>query len=176
MSFGAEIAADSGTASRYAPPPMTTEKDVVSVERVIPAPPERIFDLLADPERHPEIDGSGTVKRTRGGGSERLKLGSRFGMSMRAGVPYAMESHVVEFDEPRRIAWQTRGPTRFGRMFGGRIWRYELEPADSGTLVRESWDISQESALTRPGIRMMASTTKKNMEATLERIEKLTAG
>ena len=36
-----------------------TESDVESVERVIPAPPEKIFDLLADPAKHPLIDGSG---------------------------------------------------------------------------------------------------------------------
>ena len=27
--------------------------DVETVERVIPAPPEQIFDLLTDPSRHP---------------------------------------------------------------------------------------------------------------------------
>ena len=79
-------------------------------------------------------------------GSQRLALGSTFGMSMKMGIPYSMVSTVVEFDENRRIAWQTRGPgDRQAR--GGRIWRYELEPVDGGTLVRESWDITQESAL-----------------------------
>ena len=145
--------------------------DVVSVERVIHAPAQAIFDLIADPNRHPEIDGSGAVRRTRGS-AERLGLGSTFGMSMRMGLPYAMESRVVEFDEPKRIAWQTTGPTRIGRHFGGRIWRYELEPVEDGTLVRETWDISQESPFTRPLIRRLApAATAKNMEATLERIE-----
>ncbi|MDQ1706729.1 MAG: hypothetical protein QOF18_3095, partial [Frankiaceae bacterium] len=32
---------------------------VESVERIIPAPPERIFQLIADPRRHKDIDGSG---------------------------------------------------------------------------------------------------------------------
>ena len=66
-------------------------------------------------------------------------------MSMKMGVPYSMVNTVVEFEENRRIAWQTR-PDRFGQLVGGRIWRYELEPVDGGTLVRETWDISQESA------------------------------
>jgi uncharacterized protein YndB with AHSA1/START domain len=149
-------------------------KDVVTVERVIPAPPEAIFDLLADPARHPEIDGSGTVRNQRSG-SGRLQMGSRFGMSMKMGIPYAMESTVVEFDEPRLIAWQTNGPTRVGRLFGGRIWRYELEPVDGGTLVRESWDIAHESAVTRPLVRPAAKKTAESMTATLERIEKLLA-
>ena len=109
--------------------------DTVSVERFIPAPASRIFDLIADPNRHKDIDGSGTVRGARGA-AERLRLGSRFGMSMMLGVPYAMESTVIEFEEDRRLAWQTRGPTAIGRLVGGRIWRYELEPQDGGTLVR----------------------------------------
>jgi uncharacterized protein YndB with AHSA1/START domain len=153
---------------------MADERDVITVERVIPAPAEKIFEVLSDPGRHTEIDGSGTVRSTRGK-TEPLKLGSRFGMSMRWGLPYAMENEVIEFDPPRRIAWQTRGPTRLGRLVGGRIWRYELEPVEGGTRVRESWDIRHESLVTKPGVRLIADTTRKNMEATLERIEKLLA-
>jgi uncharacterized protein YndB with AHSA1/START domain len=32
--------------------------DVATVKRVIPAPPEKIFELLADPRGHRMIDGS----------------------------------------------------------------------------------------------------------------------
>lgn len=149
--------------------------DTVSVERFIPAPASRIFDLIADPNRHKDIDGSGTVRGARGA-AERLRLGSRFGMSMMLGVPYAMESTVIEFEEDRRLAWQTRGPTAIGRLVGGRIWRYELEPQDGGTLVRESWDISQESLLTKPAVRRAGKTTATNMAATLARIEQLLCG
>ena len=152
---------------------MADRTDVVSVERFIAAPPEPIFALLVDPERHRDIDGSGTVRGTKGG-AERLQLGSTFGMSMRMGMPYSMVSKVVEYEENRRLAWQTRGPTALGRVVGGRIWRYELVPAEGGTLVRESWDISQESPLTKPLVRLTAgSATRKNMAATLERIEQL---
>ena len=156
---------------------MPNSSDVVTVDRVIPAPPQAIFDLLADPARHREIDGSGTVRDPRGGGGgQRLTLGCRFGMSMKMGVPYAMESKVIEFDEPRLIAWQTTGPTRVGRMVGGRIWRYQLEEVEGGTKVTESWDISHESLLTRPMVRPAAKKTAENMAATLERIEHLLSG
>ena len=144
--------------------------DVVSVQRVIPATPDAVFDLLADPDRHHDIDGSGTVVAAKEG-SQRLALGSRFGMSMKMGLPYSMVSEVIEFDEGRRIAWQTRGPTRLGRYVGGRIWRYVLEPVEGGTLVTESWDITREAAVTRPMVRRGAGQTEKNMAATLERIE-----
>ena len=150
---------------------MTSTHDVESVERVIAAPPEKIFELLADPSRHHEIDGSGSVKEAKEG-STRLALGDRFGMSMKLGVSYSMVSEVIEFDENRRIAWQTWPPNDFAaKLAGGRIWRYELAPVDGGTLVRESWDISQERV--KFVVRPSRGKTKKAMEATLERIEQV---
>lgn len=148
--------------------------NVLSVERVIPAPAEEIFSLLADAARHPDIDGSGTVVKAPDG-TQRLGPGSVFGMSMRIGVPYSMVNTVIEYEEGRRIAWQA-APAGFTKhLAGGRIWRYELEPVPGGTRVRESWDLSQDKQ--RPLLRIvMAGTTKRNMEKTLERIETLTAG
>ena len=152
---------------------MSDSDDVVSAERVIPAPPKKIFDLLADPNRHQDIDGSGSVQTAKDNPA-RLSLGATFGMNMKIGLKYTMVSEVIEFDENRRIAWQSRPPSKLGsKIGGGRIWRYELEPVDGGTLVRESWDISQESAVTRPMVRASAGKTRKNMEATLARIEEL---
>jgi uncharacterized protein YndB with AHSA1/START domain len=147
-----------------------SEREVETVERFIAAPPETIFALLVDPRRHREIDGSGTVRDAKGE-PQRLQLGSTFGMSMKMGLPYSMVSTVIEFEDNRRIAWQTRGPTRIGRLFGGRIWRYELEPATGGTLVRESWEITEESAATKPLVRKGATKAREDMTATLERID-----
>lgn len=146
----------------------TNNDDVVSVERVIPAPPERIFDLLANPARHREIDGSGTVRDP--DNTERLKLGSKFDMKMKMGVPYTMTNEVVEFEENRRIAWQPR-PKRM-KAFGGRIWRYELEPVDGGTKVRESWDVTQERGM-KSLVKKGGKHAATNMEKTLERIEEI---
>ena len=148
---------------------MTQHADVVTVERLIPALPERIFALLADPARHREIDGSGTVRDLKAAPAEPLGLGSKFGMNMKAGLAYSMESTVIEFEPNQRIAWQTRPSGMFANFGGGRIWRYELEPTNGGTLVRESWDISQEKikVLVRP----IAKRTRAAMEKTLERIE-----
>lgn len=151
---------------------MSDSTDVITVERFIPAPPDKIFDLLADPARHHDIDGSGTVRDAKGP-SQRLQLGSTFGMSMKLGVPYSMVNTVVEFEEDRRIAWRTHGPTALGKHVAGRTWRYELEPVEGGTKVRESWDLRTESALTRPLVRPAANKTKQSMEATLARIEEL---
>ena len=147
--------------------------DVVSVERVIPAGPAAIFALVADAARHPEIDGSGTVKQVKPGAPERLALGSTFGMSMQAGLKYSMLSTVIEFEPDRRIAWQSRPAGFVGRFVAGRIWRYELTPCEGGTLVRESWDISQDHQ--RPLLKLggLPDKTARSMAATLERIEAL---
>jgi uncharacterized protein YndB with AHSA1/START domain len=149
--------------------------DVISVERTIPASPESIFDLIADASRHPDIDGSGSVKKVKGGGPDRLTLGARFGMSMHQGINYSMVNTVIEYEENRRLAWQATLPGFLGKFVGGRIWRYELEPVGQGTLVRESWDISRDHQ--RPFLRKgkLPGYTTSNMEKTLERIEALTA-
>jgi len=149
------------------------EGSVVSAERIIAAPPEAIFDLITDASRHPEFDGSGSVKQVKPGAPTRIGAGSTFGMSMQAGIRYSMVNTVIEYDENRRIAWQTRPGGAVGRFVAGRIWRYELEPAEGGTLVRESWDISQDHqrALLRLG--GLPEKTHRNMDKTLERIEQL---
>ncbi len=146
------------------------DRSGVTVERLISAPPAAIFELLADPREHPKIDGSGAVKGPQGDDPQRLTLGARFGMRMQAGLPYSMMNTVIEFEENRRIAWQTTAPSPFGRLVGGRIWRYELVPAEGGTLVKETWDLSQDRQ--RPFLQLfgLPARTKANMERTLERI------
>ncbi len=145
------------------------------MERLVHAPAEAIFALVADPGRHRDIDGSGAVRRARAGAPGRLALDSKFGMSMRMGIPYLMVSTVIEFEDNRRIAWQTRPPGPIGLVAAGRIWRYELEPVEGGTLVKESWDVSKD--MQRWFLKMggLPEATRKNMEKTLARIEELTA-
>lgn len=170
--YGSRMASDSTRDEQH---PDIDPSDVETVERFIAAPASAIFALVADPARHPEIDGSGTVRKATSGGGGQMKLGSRFGMSMKAGIPYSMVSEVIEFEQDRRIAWQTKSPIAFMGLFvGGRIWRYELEPATGGTLVRESWDISEErvKAMVRP----MRRRTRQAMTSTLERIATIVTG
>jgi uncharacterized protein YndB with AHSA1/START domain len=140
--------------------------DTITVERTIKAPPEAIFALVSDAGRHAEIDGSGTVKGTRRE-SRPLTLGSRFGMAMHMGVGYRTSNTVVEFEQDRRIAWQTTG---LKGLVGGRIWRYELEPTEGGTTVRETWDVSQDRQKFLLKRSRMAPAAKVGMRRTLERI------
>lgn len=153
-----------------------TPRDTTTVQRLIASPPEPIFDLLADPAGHAAIDGGDSVRSARSGG-RRLALGDRFGMDMKLGVAYSTRNTVVEFEDNRRIAWQTTASGVLGSVIGGRIWRYDLEPVDGGTLVSESWDLSQENPLSKPVVKAtMTASTTRNMERTLERIEELVTG
>jgi uncharacterized protein YndB with AHSA1/START domain len=146
--------------------------NTVSVERVIKAPAAQIFALIADAGKHSSFDGSGTVDHSPQE-SQPLQLGSTFGMSMRGRpeslfLPYRTTNTVIEFEPDRRIAWKTTiGPLG---LIGGRIWRYELSPAEGGTLVRETWDVSQDRQ--RPMLKMgaMPKQAEDGMRATLERI------
>lgn len=133
----------------------------VSGSVVVPAPPEQVFDLLADPRRHPELDGSGTVKGMIRG-PQRLRLGSTFGMRMRLGLPYPIRNTVVEFDENRRIAW---------RHVGRHTWRYELEPVAAGTRVTETFDYS--TALSPRVLELLGfpEANRRGIHATLERLQ-----
>ena len=151
--------------------------DVLSVEKLIKAPADAIFALLADASEHPRIDGSGTVRQAKPGAPERLSLGSTFGMSMKMGIAYSMQNTVIEFETDRRIAWQARPSGLAGRLAGGRIWRYELEPkGDDATLVRESWDLSRDHQRWFLKLGGLPDKTLRNMANTLDRIEELTTG
>ena len=137
---------------------------VISVSRFIPAPPDKIFDLLADPAMHPVMDGSGTVQKARADNPERRSLGATYGMDMKLGTRYPIKNTVVEFEEGKRIAWC---------HFAKNVWRYELQSADGGTRVTESFDFSGGRA---PGFALRAAgfmrRNKAGMEKTLENIER----
>ena len=149
-------------------------QQVYSVERTIHASPGVVFALVADAARHPDIDGSGTVRRLRPGATRMLSLGSVFGMEMRVGVRSSMRNEVIEFEPDRRIAWRTSVAGALGRWAGGRVWRYELEEVAEGTRVRESWDISGDKQRWLLGRFGTPANTLRNMERTLERIAELT--
>jgi uncharacterized protein YndB with AHSA1/START domain len=148
--------------------------NVLTVERMVAAPPEAIFDILADASRHHVIDGSGMLQGANDTAPQRLALGATFGMSMKMFVRYSTVNKVVEFEENRRIAWKTGPAGTIGKYVAGRVWRYELTPVEGGTLVRESWDITadHQRVLLKLGD-IYSGKTRRDMERTLERLSAL---
>ncbi len=91
-----------------------------------------LFAILANPHRHHEVDGSGTVKPQVIGPRE-LRAGDRFRVAMKMrGIPYTMTCVATEVVPDRVVEWQHPGKHR---------WRWEFEPQDDGTtLVTEVFD------------------------------------
>jgi uncharacterized protein YndB with AHSA1/START domain len=136
----------------------------VSRDIVIDAPPFAVFSLLADPRRHPDFDGSGTVLLSISGPS-RLSLGDRFGVDMKIKLPYRISNTVVEFEEDRRIAW---------RHFGRHRWRYELEATpEGGTRVTETFDWSTALAPALIDRTSFPAANAHGIEKTLPRLKAL---
>jgi hypothetical protein len=133
----------------------------VSVTVKVNAAPQTIFDLLADPSKHGEIDGSGSVRNAQSSAPARLSLGAKFGMDMKLGVNYKITNEVVEFDEPRRIAW---------RHFGGHVWRYILEPVDGGTMVTEQFDWNTAKSPLMMRVMNYPAKNRVSIEKTLKRL------
>lgn len=128
--------------------------------RTVHASQSAIFDLLADPSRHADIDGSGSVQATKGEVPQRLSMGASFGMSMKRGAAYSVRNVVVAFEQDREIAWQ--------HSMGG-VWRYRLSPAEGGTLVSESFEYD---GVRGRAIALMGFPAKNKtaIDATLERL------
>jgi hypothetical protein len=135
-----------------------------SSSRFIRASAQEIFDVLANPANHVLIDGSGTVSVSKGD-PERLVPDAKFGMGMRLKVlPYRIQNTVVEFDEPRLLAWRHMGHHR---------WRYELEEVEGGTMVTETFDWSTSKAplvLEKAGY---PQTHLRNIQRTLDKLAEL---
>ena len=136
----------------------------VSTSRVIAADRQALFDIVADPSQHPVIDGSGTVTGTRDGLPERLAMGTRFGMEMKAGTSYRITNTVVEFEEGTRLAW---------RHMSGHRWRYEFRDVPGGTEVTETFDWSTAKAKLALELAGFPARNLKGMERTLVRLEQL---
>jgi uncharacterized protein YndB with AHSA1/START domain len=139
---------------------------LVSVQALIAAPAQQLFDIVADPAQHPRIDGSGTVRQLRPGNPARLDLGARFAMNMHAGLPYRIVNTVVEFDDGRLIAW---------RHFYGHRWRYLFEAGPSGTLVTEQWDARTAWAALPLLAMRFPERNRAGMQATLVRLAEVAA-
>lgn len=142
-----------------------TAPRVVSASREIAAPPDRVFELIADPSRQPEWDGNGNLAQADSG--QRVRgVGAVFATTLTQGA--VRENHVVEFEEGRRIAWTPAEP---GRPPIGHLWRWELEPLDDGrTLVTHTYDWTR---LTDPNRLERARST--SAEWLLRSIDRLAA-
>ena len=148
----------------------------IIVERTINAPSAEIFEVLSNPERHVELDGSGFVRSDEK--SNRIQgSGDVFTMNMEGdhmGGEYQTENHVVGYDENKLLAWKT-APA--GTEPPGWQWVWELTPTGSdATLVRLSYDwdaVTDQALLDKVGFPLVK---EDQLEDTLVRLDEIVTG
>ncbi|MBV9121477.1 MAG: SRPBCC family protein [Chloroflexi bacterium] len=130
----------------------------VSATVVIDAAADVIFAVLADPAKHPAIDGTGWVVASHNSALIGA-AGQVFRMSMyHPGHPdgnYEMANRVQVFDPPRAISWEPGYDAADGTLrFGGWIWRYDLHPignARTSVTLTYDWSAVRQSVRKRIG-------------------------
>lgn len=143
------------------------ECEPVSASRRIDAPVGEIFKLLADPDRHPEFDGSGMLQP--GADNEVVAgVGDVFVMKMYfpAMGDYEMHNRVVAYEADRCIAWEPGNGSR---------WRFDLTSDSPGaTVVTETYDCSDSSEQVRQSVDN-GNAWIEGMAKTLELLDQLCA-
>jgi hypothetical protein len=138
-------------------------KNKVSRRAVVDAPVSELFDLVANPHRHHELDGSGTVGNIVSG-AERMIEDEPFTMKMRQfGMNYSTTSIPTEVREDQVVEWQVAGRQK---------WRWDLRPlGPNSTEVTETWDV--DGLWIAPIFRLtgMFGRNGKGIEETLKRLQ-----
>ncbi|MFL6207013.1 MAG: SRPBCC family protein [Acidimicrobiales bacterium] len=122
------------------------EDEHLIASTTIPADPQAVFAVLADPSSHADIDGTGWVR-----GAEDTDpitaAGQVFRMAMyhpnHPDGDYRIANLVEVFDEPRAIGWKPGTESERGELsFGGWTWRYDLEatgPSQTSVTLTYDW-------------------------------------
>jgi hypothetical protein len=171
---------------------MSEEIKPIEVSRRIEAPAAPIFEVLTNPQRHMDFDGSDML---RGAVLDRpiSEVGDTFTMKMhRLGDDYLMLNYVVEFESDRRIFWEpasgdpsraeNNDPAKVGIPAGYR-WGYILTPdGDDATVVTEVFDFGTVTEEVRQSLMSDGgswinghNSMVESMSASLERLEKIIA-
>ena len=155
----------------------TLDRDEVTA--LVPAPPEDVYALLADVTRTPEL--SPEIERCVWlDGATKAEPGARFQAVNRAGKRgWAWKNRpvVLVADPGREFAFSRTEP-----FAGTVVWRYRVEPANGGTRVTESYEVTKPISpigwfiIGRVfGCPDRRSDLRVGMESTLRRVAALTA-
>ena len=119
--------------------------DQDTVEIVVAAPPDRVYDLVADVTRTPELSPEIVSVRWLGEATGPA-VGARFEATnvSSGGKTWRNRPVVTVAERGREFAFSRTEP------FSGTVaWRYRFEPVDGGTRVVESYEV--ERPVTRLG-------------------------
>jgi uncharacterized protein YndB with AHSA1/START domain len=155
---------------------VTDEPAVVSVSRRIAASPSTIFDLLTDPRRHVDIDGTGMLRGPQD--DARLSgVGMVFLMNMNNDEfgDYVMKNTVVEFETNSLLAWAPERHDVSSDSPWRHRWRFRLEPdGNDATIVTEEFDLTHSPDVAKRILRN-GERWRADMERTLETLNSVVA-
>ena len=142
------------------------EERIIAASRAISASAERIFELIADPARHPDWDGNDNLASSAPG--QRVhRVGDVFKTTLNGGA--VRENHIVEFIEGSQIAWLPAEPRK---QPPGHLWRFQLDQVNNTlTKVTHTYDWTALTDSTRL-IRARA-TTADMLRESLDRLARL---
>ena len=122
---------------------MSSER--IEVDRIIPADPAAIFEILRSPEGHVSIDGTGMLMWAEG--DPATQAGDTFLVHMDRDALrdfpldlYDVTVSFTRFEQDRAIEWTIL--TEFLDPPLGHVYGYQLEPVDGGTKVVSYYDWS----------------------------------
>jgi Polyketide cyclase / dehydrase and lipid transport len=132
-------------------------------EIVINAPPDKVFEYVADMPRHSEwaqhdLQVTQTSQGGAGVGTTFASVAHQFGTQRETQT-------VADYTPGTRFAFDARG------SIGTVRHAFDLSVADGGTKVTKSMEISEPSLMARIMAPMIAYQTKKGLAVDLERIK-----
>jgi len=146
------------------------------VSRTIAAPAEVIYAVIADVTRTPEL--SPEVVSCEWVAGDGPTVGARFRARNKArrGPSWSNTPEVITAEAGREFAFVRRE-----RMFGELVWRFRLETVETGTTVRESYEVTKAVPLiSRLAMRLFygakdrPADLREGMERTLARLAAVT--
>lgn len=145
---------------------------VVAVSRRIEAPAHKLFEVLCDPRRHQEFDGSTMVRDTDALPIE--AVGDTFVMRMHNEEfgDYEMRNHVVEYVQDRAIAWAPKRHDVDDDEDWDHRWGWRLAPDGEATEVTAFFDCTR---VPEEGRRILrgGERWRPDLERSLERLDTL---
>ncbi len=136
----------------------------------VEAAPQRLWDLVADPERLPDW----------WPGVQRVEDASRAAWTTVLGTPKGRSVRVdytlLDTQPPYRLAWrQEIAESPFERILSESVTELELEPAAPGTLVRLTARL-RPRGLSRFGGLQVSRATRRQLDGALEGLQSLAGG
>jgi hypothetical protein len=151
-------------------------KKKLKASKVIEAPAEDIFALLADPNRHSDIDGAGMLQGTEGDSPAIAGIGQKFTMNMHDPEfgDYRIVNSVTAYMPVGRIGWAPQiDPTcelagKLEMDVRGHTYTYDLREVDGGTEVTQSYEWN---GVKDPEFeKLFPRVSREQLAATLDRI------